>query len=159
VEFEDLERDVDHVVQAMTSEMGGFRPRANFQIQVLSSLFYRNKGAYLVGKIINGFVESPLALPILHGPDGRLVIDAALFGEDALLMIFSYARAYFMVDMEIPSAYVHFLRSLMPRKPRPSSTTAWACRSTARTSSTATSWRTSVTAATSSASRRASRAW
>jgi isocitrate dehydrogenase kinase/phosphatase len=118
VEFEDLERDVDHVVQAMTSEMGGFRPRANFQIQVLSSLFYRNKAAYLVGKIINGFVESPLALPILHGPDGRLVIDAALFGEDALLMIFSYARAYFMVEMEIPSAYVHFLRGLMPRKPR-----------------------------------------
>ncbi len=118
VEFEDLERDVDHVVQAMTSELGGLRPRANFQIQVLSSLFYRNKGAYLVGKIINGFVESPLALPILHGPDGRLVIDAALFGEDPLLMIFSYARAYFMVEMEIPSAYVHFLRGLMPRKPR-----------------------------------------
>ncbi len=126
--FEDLDRDVEHVVQAMVSELGGFRPRPNFQIQVLSSLFYRNKGAYLVGKIINGFNETPLALPILHRvPDGgvqqdrrqsRLVIDAALFGEDDLLMIFSYARAYFMVDMEVPSAYVHFLRSLMPRKPR-----------------------------------------
>ncbi|MBE0547190.1 MAG: bifunctional isocitrate dehydrogenase kinase/phosphatase [Rubrivivax sp.] len=118
VPFEDLDRDVEHVVQAMVAELGGFRPRPNFQIQVLSSLFYRNKGAYLVGKIINGFNETPLALPILHGPDGRLVIDAALFGEDDLLMIFSYARAYFMVDMEVPSAYVHFLRSLMPRKPR-----------------------------------------
>ncbi len=117
-EFEDLDRDVERVVQAMTAELGGFRPRANFQIQVLSSLFYRNKGAYLVGKIINGFQETPVALPILHGSQGRLVIDAALFGEDDLLMIFSYARAYFMVDMEIPSAYVHFLRSLMPRKPR-----------------------------------------
>ncbi len=116
-EFENLERDVEHVVQAMASELGGFRPRANFQIQVLSSLFYRNKGAYLVGRIINGFTETPVALPILHGAGG-LVIDAALFGEDELLMIFSYARAYFMVDMEIPSAYVHFLRGLMPRKPR-----------------------------------------
>ena len=118
VAFEDLDRDVDNVVQAMVSELGGFRPRANFQIQVLSSLFYRNKGAYLVGKIINGFTETPVALPILHGPTGRLVIDAALFGEDDLLMIFSYARAYFMVDMEVPSAFVQFLRSLMPRKPR-----------------------------------------
>jgi isocitrate dehydrogenase kinase/phosphatase len=118
VAFEDLDRDVDNVVQAMVSELGGFRPRANFQIQVLSSLFYRNKGAYLVGKIINGFSETPVALPILHGPTGRLVIDAALFGEDDLLMIFSYARAYFMVDMEVPSAFVQFLRSLMPRKPR-----------------------------------------
>ena len=117
-EFEDLNRDVEHVVQAMLSELGGFRPRANFQIQVLASPFYRNKGAYLVGKIINGFNETPMALPILHGADGSLVIDAALFGEDELLLIFSYARAYFMVDMEIPSAYVHFLRGLMPRKPR-----------------------------------------
>ena len=117
-EFEDLDRDVAQVVQAMLAELGGFRPRANFQIQVLASLFYRNKGAYLVGKIINGFVETPFALPILHGDDGRLVVDAALFGEDELLMIFSYARAYFMVDMEIPSAYVQFLRSLMPRKAR-----------------------------------------
>ncbi len=117
-EFENLDRDVENVVQAMLAELGGFRPRTNFQIQVLSSLFYRNKGAYLVGKIINGFNETPLALPILHGPNGKLVIDAALFGEDDLLMIFSYARAYFMVDMEIPSAYVQFLRGLMPRKPR-----------------------------------------
>ncbi|HRC37927.1 MAG TPA: bifunctional isocitrate dehydrogenase kinase/phosphatase [Rubrivivax sp.] len=118
VPFEDLDRDVDNVVQAMVSELGGFRPRANFQIQVLSSLFYRNKGAYLVGKIINGFTETPVSLPILHGPTGQLFIDAALFGEDDLLMIFSYARAYFMVDMEVPSAFVQFLRSLMPRKPR-----------------------------------------
>jgi isocitrate dehydrogenase kinase/phosphatase len=125
--FEDLPRDAEHVAQAMLSELGGLRPRANFQIQVLASLFYRNKGAYLVGKVINGFNETPLALPILHkapdgavlhGAPGKLVIDAALFGEDALLMIFSYARAYFMVDMEVPSAYVHFLRGLMPRKPR-----------------------------------------
>jgi isocitrate dehydrogenase kinase/phosphatase len=117
-EFDDLDRDVEHIVQAMLGELGGFRPRANFQIQVLSSLFYRNKGAYLVGKIINGFTETPLALPILHDAAGKLVIDAALFGEDELLMIFSYARAYFMVDMEVPSATVQFLRSMMPRKPR-----------------------------------------
>ena len=120
-EFEDLGRDVESVVQAMLCELGAngpLKPRTNFQIQVLSSLFYRNKGAYIVGKIINGFNETPLALPILHGACGKLVIDAALFGEDELLMIFSYARAYFMVDMEIPLAYVQFLRGLMPRKPR-----------------------------------------
>ena len=124
-EFEDLERDVDAVLAALLRQLGDWRLRANFQVQVLSSLFYRNKGAYLVGKVINGFNEMPFALPIVHNapaPDrphsGRLTIDAALFGEDDLQLIFSFARAYFMVDMEIPSAYVQFLRSLMPRKPR-----------------------------------------
>jgi isocitrate dehydrogenase kinase/phosphatase len=144
LEFEDLGRDIDHVLAAVITQLGEFRMRANFQVQVLSSLFYRNKGAYVVGKIINGFTEIPFSLPILHaaapgrpraarsssgddaagvpGPTvprrSQLVVDAALFGEDELLMLFSFARAYFMVDMEVPSACVQFLRSMMPRKPR-----------------------------------------
>ncbi len=116
--FEDLDRDVDHVMNAVAVQLGDFRMRTNFQIQVLSSMFFRNKGAYIVGKVINGFDEVPFALPVLHGGEGQLVIDAALFGEDDLLLVFSFARAYFMVNMEVPSAYVQFLRSLMPRKPR-----------------------------------------
>ena len=117
-EFEDLGRDVDHVMNAVASQLGDFRMRTNFQIQVLSSMFFRNKGAYIVGKIINGFDEMPFALPVLHTPQGQLAIDAALFGEDDLLLVFSFARAYFMVNMEVPSAYVQFLRSMMPRKSR-----------------------------------------
>ncbi|MBK9236194.1 MAG: bifunctional isocitrate dehydrogenase kinase/phosphatase [Rhodoferax sp.] len=118
-EFEDLERDAGYVVRAMTAKLGDVKLRANFQIQVLTGLFFRNKGAYVVGKLINGFNEFAFALPILHTKAGdKLLIDAALFGEDDLLILFSFARAYFMVDMEIPSAYVQFLRSMMPRKPR-----------------------------------------
>jgi isocitrate dehydrogenase kinase/phosphatase len=117
--FEDLDRDIDDVATELERVLGAFTPRANFQIQVLSSLFFRNKGAYVVGKIINGFQETPFALPILHVQEGRsLAIDTVLHSEDDLLMLFSYARAYFMVHMEVPSAYVQFLRSLMPRKPR-----------------------------------------
>jgi isocitrate dehydrogenase kinase/phosphatase len=117
-EFEDLGRDIDQVMTALQGTVGNVRLRANFQIQVLSSLFYRNKGAYLIGKIVNGFNETPMVLPILHNDDGQLVIDTALFTQDDLLILFSFARAYFMVDMAVPSAYVQFLRSLMPRKPR-----------------------------------------
>ncbi len=118
VPFVDLERDAARVLRAMRQHFDHVKLRANFQFQVLSSLFFRNKGAYIVGKIINGFQDVPFALPVLHDESGQLVIDAALFGEDDLLLVFSFARAYFMVDMEIPSAYVQFLRSMMPRKPR-----------------------------------------
>ncbi len=54
-EFENLGRDVGDVMQAVRQHLGETQLRANFQIQVLSSLFFRNKGAYVVGKIINGF--------------------------------------------------------------------------------------------------------
>ncbi|MEY4416096.1 MAG: hypothetical protein RIQ53_3389 [Pseudomonadota bacterium] len=117
--FEDLDRDIGRVLGVLCEHLpDGLPRRANFQIQVLSSLFYRNKGAYLIGRIVNGNTEIPMALPILHGDDGRLRIDAALFTEDDLLRLFSFARAYFMVDIAIPSACVQFLRGLMPRKPR-----------------------------------------
>jgi isocitrate dehydrogenase kinase/phosphatase len=126
VPFDNLERDCSWVQQALEARLGDATVRANFQIQVLTGLFFRNKGCYIVGKMINGFNEFPFALPVLHtktpkdasSHTPRLVIDAALFGEDDLLLLFSFARAYFMVDMEIPSAYVQYLRSMMPRKPR-----------------------------------------
>jgi len=118
IEFQDLARDVADVVRALLRSLGDARLRANFQVQVLSSLFYRNKGAYVVGKIVNGFGELPFALPILHGGDGLLAIDTVLIGEEDLLLLFSFARAYFMVDMGVPSATVQFLRTLMPRKTR-----------------------------------------
>ena len=36
----------------MAARLTHVKLRANFQIQVLSSLFYRNKGAYIVGKVM-----------------------------------------------------------------------------------------------------------
>ena len=56
--FDDLGRDAACVVAAIDAQLGDVQLRANFQIQVLSSLFFRNKGAYVVGKIINGFNET-----------------------------------------------------------------------------------------------------
>ncbi|APW45666.1 bifunctional isocitrate dehydrogenase kinase/phosphatase [Rhodoferax antarcticus] len=118
-EFEDLKRDTALVMGVIAPLFDHVKIHANFQIQVLTSLFYRNKGAYLVGKLINGFIELPFALPILYNKaETHLRIDAVLHGEVDMHVLFSFARAYFMVDMDIPSAYVQFLRSMMPRKPR-----------------------------------------
>jgi isocitrate dehydrogenase kinase/phosphatase len=118
-EFEDLPRDAALVLGVIRPLLDSVKVYTNFQIQVLSSLFYRNKGAYLIGKLINGFNEHPFALPILFNQDEtQLRIDAVLLGDDDMHVLFGFARAYFMVDMEIPSAYVQFLRSMMPRKPR-----------------------------------------
>ncbi|TAK83783.1 MAG: bifunctional isocitrate dehydrogenase kinase/phosphatase [Aquabacterium sp.] len=116
--FENLDRDIGFVLEALRDQVGSVRLRTNFQIQVLSSLFFRNKGAYIVGKVVNGYRSLPFALPILHNSKGTIYVDTALFGEDDMQALFSFARAYFMVEMAIPSAYVQFLRSLMPRKPR-----------------------------------------
>jgi isocitrate dehydrogenase kinase/phosphatase len=117
--WEDLARDLRSVVRAMREHFPRpMKAQPNLQIQVLGSLFFRNKGAYLVGKALNGHRETPFAVPILQNERGELFLDTLLLEQDALLVLFSFARAYFFVDMEVPAACVSFLRTLMPKKPR-----------------------------------------
>ena len=45
-------------------------------------------------------------------------LDTALFDPESISVLFELSRAYFMVDMDVPSGYVQFLQTLMPAKPR-----------------------------------------
>jgi isocitrate dehydrogenase kinase/phosphatase len=117
--FENLHRDLRSVVHALRAKFPRpTRARPSLQIQVLGSPFYRTKGAYIVGKAMNGHVELPFAVPVLQNERRELYLDTLLTGQDELLVLFSFARAYFFADMEVPAATVSFLRQLMPRKPR-----------------------------------------
>lgn len=117
-EFADLDRDVAQVAAWLTRIMGHAALEPNHQIQILSSPFFRNKGAYLVGKILNGGREYPFVIPVLHNRRGHLILDTVLTDVGLITLLFSFTRAYFQVDMEVPSAYVKFLRSMLPNKPR-----------------------------------------
>ena len=118
-EFEDLDRDVGYILQSIESQFGTIPAReANLQIQVLNSAFYRNKGAYVIGKVVNGAFDYPFSVPVLHSDDGRLYLDTIVLDAWRIGVLFSLSRAYFMVDMDVPSGYVQFLRSIMPSKPR-----------------------------------------
>jgi len=115
--WEDLERDLARVRRLIDERFPkGFVRLPNFQLQVLSSLFYRNKAAYLVGRAVNGNAETPFVIPILQAPDRRLYLDAVCMQPEHIGRIFSLARAYFMVDMEVPSAHIAFLRAIMPTR-------------------------------------------
>jgi isocitrate dehydrogenase kinase/phosphatase len=117
--WENPKRDLRNVVHALRKLFPRpARAQPDLQIQVLNSLFFRNKGAYIVGRLINDGNEHAFAVPILQNERGELYLDALLTGEDQLLVLFSFARAYFFVDMEVPAGYISFLRWLMPRKPR-----------------------------------------
>ncbi|HHW64021.1 MAG TPA: bifunctional isocitrate dehydrogenase kinase/phosphatase [Rhodocyclaceae bacterium] len=117
--FEDLERDVDFVMRAAQAHLGEWPPmEVNCQIQVLYSAFYRNKTAYIIGKTVNGYQEYPFAIAVRHNTRGLLYLDTLILDPWRISVLFSLSRAYFLVDMEVPSGYVQFLRSIMPNKPR-----------------------------------------
>ncbi len=85
--------------------------------ELATCVFYRNKGAYLVGRLQGPFDSRPLALALLHGRRG-VHVDAVLLSEDALSLLFSYTRSYFLADAERPAELVDFLGALMPVKKR-----------------------------------------
>jgi isocitrate dehydrogenase kinase/phosphatase len=118
--FADLSRDTAWIERAAIEHLGGSLPpaQANFQLQILGSPFYRNKAAYVVGKVVNGHVEYGFAIPVLHDANRELYVDTVVLDVARISQLFSLNRAYFLVDMEVPSAYVQFLRSIMPGKPR-----------------------------------------
>ena len=114
--FADLDGDLDHLLHAIEERPGGpwTHLEPNYQIQVLSSALYRNKAAYVFGKLVNGHDELPFVVPVLHGTGGRLVLDTILLDPEQINILFSASRAYFQVDMEVPSGYVEFLHSMAP---------------------------------------------
>jgi isocitrate dehydrogenase kinase/phosphatase len=84
-------------------------------VDVLRAPFYRNKGAYLVGRIHAPGELVPLVLPLVHAPDG-VALDAVLLTADEASIVFGFSWSYFFVDAPHPRGLVAFLRSIMPHK-------------------------------------------
>jgi isocitrate dehydrogenase kinase/phosphatase len=115
--FENLRRDVRNLEKALIAQRGrNWKAQPNLQLQTLGSVFYRNKAAYIVARQVNGNEVLPLIIPLLKNEQGCIFVDALLTKAMDVSVLFSFSRAYFMVDMEVPSAYVSFLRSIMPAK-------------------------------------------
>ncbi|MFT5483030.1 MAG: isocitrate dehydrogenase kinase/phosphatase [Halieaceae bacterium] len=121
VPWQDRERDLAYIVDAVereVSELGKGQPaRDDIEVQVLRSIFFRNKGAYLVGKILVGERSIPIIVPMLNNEKDGIYLDTVLFGADMVSVVFSFTRSYFMVNVKHPSQMVLFLCSLMPAKP------------------------------------------
>lgn len=117
--YQDIDRDLGFVLAAGRRLLkSDFAPASDCQINVLRSLFFRNKAAYLLGRLVNDGEVEPFAIPILRDQRGQLYLDTVLFGTERIEALFNFSRAYFMVDMETPSACVRFLQTLMPTKPQ-----------------------------------------
>ncbi|MGC8641587.1 MAG: bifunctional isocitrate dehydrogenase kinase/phosphatase [Isosphaeraceae bacterium] len=115
--FANIDRDVLRVAEVIDREREARGDRAPIDaIDMIDSVFYRNQGAYLVGRIASGDKFEPLTLALYHQKDG-IVVDAVLLTADEVSIIFSFTRSYFHVEVRRPRELVAFLKSIMPRKP------------------------------------------
>jgi len=91
--------------------------RGDLRIVVINAGFYRNRGAYIVGRVhIPGFGIMPLLIALLHEKDG-LFADAVLTNSDELQFVFSSTLANFHVTCPHYHELAQFLFTLMPKRP------------------------------------------
>ncbi|CFX54209.1 Isocitrate dehydrogenase kinase/phosphatase [Candidatus Filomicrobium marinum] len=105
---------INETLEAATnSDISG----ASITIEMIDGGFFRNRGAYLVGRIKQpSGPDIPLALALLNEKDG-IYVDAVLFEADRLHYVFSSALANFHVTAEAYHQLAHFLHSVMPKRP------------------------------------------
>ena len=120
--WQNLERDAKNILRTMVDQRAGVLDSEGLRLEILRGVFYRNKGAYLIGRVRYPQDSRerlwPLALPLLLDDSGRLYLDALISDEDGPSVMFSFTRAYFMVHTERPCVLVDFLQTLLPNKKR-----------------------------------------
>ncbi|AKL14104.1 TPA: bifunctional isocitrate dehydrogenase kinase/phosphatase [Kluyvera intermedia] len=113
--WQDKARDVGYIITHLTKTFGADTLRQS-HLQAANELFYRNKAAWLVGKLITPAGTLPFLLPIHRTDEGELFVDTCLTSHAEASIVFGFARSYFMVYAPLPAATVEWLREILPGK-------------------------------------------
>lgn len=115
VRFEDLERDARLVAQEIDLFLWPIvGADKSYTVDIVHSVFYRNKTAYIVGRIAADRRMIPLIIPLANGDSG-IHAETVLLSETDASILFSFAYSYFFVDVERYDALIGFLRSIIPQ--------------------------------------------
>jgi isocitrate dehydrogenase kinase/phosphatase len=119
VEIDNLASKISGLITSFNDQIQlSAYPLEQIQIDILNSIFFRNKGAYIIGRILLPSGEVPFIVALTNSKQGGLHLDALITRSEDMAVVFGFARAYFFVDCYYPQALVNFLNSLIPLKTR-----------------------------------------
>ncbi|SES93511.1 bifunctional isocitrate dehydrogenase kinase/phosphatase [Thalassotalea agarivorans] len=117
ISFHNLERDIERLISAFASTAEKTRyNEERLILDILDSVFYRNKGAYIIGRVLSPKGETPFIVSLVINEQNQIEIDALLTNSEEMAVVFGFARAYFFVDCPHPKSLVNFLHGLIPHK-------------------------------------------
>jgi isocitrate dehydrogenase kinase/phosphatase len=115
VGYENIDRDAELVAQEVDLYLWPIVGlEKGYTIDTVSAIFYRNKGAYIVGRIIVDQRTIPMIIPLANGESG-VYAETVLLHDSEASIVFSFAFSYFFVNVERYDALIAFLRSILPR--------------------------------------------
>lgn len=115
LKWHSLSSNVQCIVDALTQRFPNIA-NETVSLHIVDELFYRNKAAWLVGKLVVNHEVHPFLLPIHRDEQGEIYVDTCLTGFDEASIVFGFARSYFMVYAPFPAALVFWLREILPSK-------------------------------------------
>jgi isocitrate dehydrogenase kinase/phosphatase len=117
VQFENIDRDAELVAREVDLYLWPILRFDNARvIEVIDPIFFRNKAAYIVGRILTQDRIVPLVLPMYNGNRG-VYVDTVLLTEAEVSTVFSFAFSYFHINAVRKDALIKFLKSILPEKP------------------------------------------
>lgn len=121
IDFENIHRDANNLIKRFTKNTGILsHPIEYLRIDVLKPLFFRNKAAFAIGRVITQTNEYPFIIPLLTKKtedQQRLVyVDTLITDKKAMITTFGFYHSYFLVKTQTPSAIVKFLQQIIPEK-------------------------------------------
>ncbi len=106
-----INNDIGQFIETIFS-----RENEYLRFEFIDSFFYQAARAYLIGRVVTRKDVTPIVIAFKNTDKG-IVIDAVLTSEEEVSIVFSYTRSYYFADPNSVVGAVHFIHSILPRKP------------------------------------------
>ena len=104
------------IADALSRRLAAWGEEAVRAVELLETVFYRERRAYLVGRVFGVEQIAPLVIALVHDADG-IRADAVLVERENVAQIFGYTRSYLHADLATVGDAIVFLHTLLPNKP------------------------------------------
>jgi len=104
------------LAQRLEEQLADWEQPAVRGIELMQAVFYRERRAYLVGRVYGEARFAPLLIALVNAEDG-IRADALITDRSQVAVLFGFTRSYFHADLETVGDAVVFLRTLLPNKP------------------------------------------
>lgn len=116
VPFEDIDKDAQNIFDEMAPVI--IHQKSNLfldRIEILKPVFYRNRGAFIVGRLFYKSWSMPLVIPLLNEEKG-IFVDSVIYIPAEVSIIFSFTRASFFVYTRYPAQLIDYLKAMLTHK-------------------------------------------
>ncbi len=105
----------DVAAEALRTQLASWGERPARAVELLETRFYRERRAYLVGRVFGESEYTPFVIALANRDHG-VVIDAVITQRADIAQLFGFTRSYFLADFETVGDAVVFLKTLLPKK-------------------------------------------